>query len=764
MSDRDIRVVVVGASVAGLALAVCLEQANIDYVLLEREKQIGFLKQDSLLELPPNGLRILDELGVLDRLGKQKIPATYETHFGFNGKQLVSFDPYKSFRENGEPLVTYFEKKDLLQGLRQSLNDESKIVSGKSVVSYSNDEHGITVRTADGSSFQGDILVGADGFNGTVKSLLLKEIAQAGESTDSIDDFSSEYKCLSATSPFHPIDHDFEFGHTYSSHFNGYLTSVIAASRNRMHWYLFVPSIPTTKVPNLPIFSTEEAEKYAQAYSEAKMCQDFTVGDVWNTRLQSSLSPIIEGVMKKWSHGRVVLMGNAVHQLSEQQVFRNSLHGTNLSIEEAVVLTNELHASLHPANPSSQPKPESTPTDPSTTTPAHHPILNLTSITELFSKYQSAQLPRAELVQSMSRQMMDMYISTTAPIMAEAMKSGIYHFGEKAKNPRTARILKAREPQLIEPTKRTLLLHGPKCPQPLHHVLKTIHALTKPHSILFNKKNENIHPFENTESLEFLAGKNECGIVVFGSSNKKRPNCVTVVRIFDGKVLDMCEMMLLGAGLEGQGEAESEKQKESMRKMQLDVGVGMKPMMLFAGSAWEDSTSPVYGMVKSMMLDMFAGDETDKIDVEGLQYLLMVAAEEPVEGTQPVIHLRWYKLRTKKSGQKLPRVELDEVGPKFDFRIGRVREAEAEAMKEAMKQGKRPNEEGRTKKNISMDTIGDKIGRVHLGRQDLTQLQTRKMKGLKRRAGVEDEDEGDVDMMDVDEISEDDTRKKARVD
>src|SRR5438034_2876541 len=153
--------------------------------------------------------------------------------------------------------------------------------------------------------------------------------------------------------------------------------------------------------------------------------------------------------------------------------------------------------------------------------------------------------------------------------------------------------------------------------------------------------------------------------------------------------------------------------------MPLNVGVGMKPMMLFAGSAWEDSTSSVHPMLKSLFLDMFKGEETDKIDVEGLQYLLMVAAEEPVEGAAPVIHLRWYKIRTKKSGHKLPRVELDEVGPKFDFRVGRIREAEESVMKEAMKQGKRPNELGKTKKNIGMDSVGDKMGRVHLGRQDL---------------------------------------------
>jgi ribosome production factor 2 len=39
--------------------------------------------------------------------------------------------------------------------------------------------------------------------------------------------------------------------------------------------------------------------------------------------------------------------------------------------------------------------------------------------------------------------------------------------------------------------------------------------------------------------------------------------------------------------------------------------------------------------------------------------------------------------------------------------------------------------------------MGDKIGRIHLGRQNLNDLQTRKMKGLKRLRNVElDKDEG----------------------
>lgn len=41
------------------------------------------------------------------------------------------------------------------------------------------------------------------------------------------------------------------------------------------------------------------------------------------------------------------------------------------------------------------------------------------------------------------------------------------------------------------------------------------------------------------------------------------------------------------------------------------------------------------------------------------------------------------------------------------------------------------------KKNISHDAFGTKFGRVHMQKQDLSKLQTRKMKGLRKRKAVE---------------------------
>ena len=295
--------------------------------------------------------------------------------------------------------------------------------------------------------------------------------------------------------------------------------------------------------------------------------------------------------------------------------------------------------------------------------------------------------------------------------------------------------------------------------------MKTVHTLTKPDSVMLNKKNDNIHPFENTESLEFLAGKNESGVVVFGTHSKKRPNNLTILRIYNGKVLDKAELLLLVP----------EHQSQPVPK--LTIGVGMKPLILFAGSQWEDTSSSaqatLYQTLKSMMLDLFQGEEISSIDVAGLQYLLMIAAGETSSTAadqndptnKPVLHLRWYRIRTIRSNsQKIPRVELDLMGDNFDFRVGRFQEADSSVLKEAMKHGRRPNE-ARTKKNIETDLVGDKLGRVHLGKQDLSTLQTRKMKGLKRSRDDFDDAPGTTNGVDEDDIvSEDDDIENGGVD
>lgn len=100
----------------------------------------------------------------------------------------------------------------------------------------------------------------------------------------------------------------------------------------------------------------------------------------------------------------------------------------------------------------------------------------------------------------------------------------------------------------------------------------------------------------------------------------------------------------------------------------------------------------------------------------------------------PNVLFRVYKLKTYRSeqgGRKLPRVELEETGPRLDFKIGRIQSASPEMEKEALKKAK--NLEFKTAKNVEVDSMGDKFGTIHMGKQELNKLQTRKLKGLKSK-------------------------------
>ena len=186
--------------------------------------------------------------------------------------------------------------------------------------------------------------------------------------------------------------------------------------------------------------------------------------------------------------------------------------------------------------------------------------------------------------------------------------------------------------------------------------------------------------------------------------------------------------------------------------------VGLKPLLAFHGTVFEDPNETKYTLAKSLFIDFFRGQDATEVDVEGLQYLISISAEEPTdELPHPEVKLRFYLLKTLRSGQKLPRVEVEEMGPRMDLRLGREQFPDADMLKDALKNPK--GAEPRTKKNIDMDNMGDKTGKIHVGKQDFSDLQTRKMKGLKRSRNEKD-DEAQAEAEDADVTDGEETATK----
>ena len=68
--------------------------------------------------------------------------------------------------------------------------------------------------------------------------------------------------------------------------------------------------------------------------------------------------------------------------------------------------------------------------------------------------------------------------------------------------------------------------------------------MKKPFYKSLSKKND-IRPFDDVNSLEFLSKKNDCSLFVIGSHSKKRPNNLVMGRFFNYQLLDMVELGVL---------------------------------------------------------------------------------------------------------------------------------------------------------------------------------------------------------------------------
>lgn len=257
-------------------------------------------------------------------------------------------------------------------------------------------------------------------------------------------------------------------------------------------------------------------------------------------------------------------------------------------------------------------------------------------------------------------------------------------------------------------------------------LMKDLFLLKKPNSVFFGRKND-FHPFENQSNIEFFAKKNDCPLFAFGSHTKKRPNNLILGRTYNYQVLDMVEF-----GIENYHPLDEFKTSK--------VSLNSKPVILVSGQAFTEREE--YKRIQNLFVDIFSAHKHVKMNVNSVEHVIYLIANEDK------ILFRSYKIVYKRSGVQSPRVELEEIGPRFDMNVRRQRLASKDLFKKACFQpfSLKPRKE----KNMEKTSLGHKLGRVHMDRQDYSKLSTRKFKGLRpesAKRGLEqvdgDDDEGE---------------------
>jgi 2-polyprenyl-6-methoxyphenol hydroxylase-like FAD-dependent oxidoreductase len=161
------RVLIVGAGIAGLALARALRQREITAEVVERVN--AWEAAGAGLYLPGNAVRALRELGIAATVAARANPIGRQRFLDHSGRRLAEIDVTR-FWDGVDPCLA-IDRAALHEALRDAVG-EVPMRLGTSVEAVE-DGPATRVSFSDGSTGSYDLIVGADGVHSTIRQLVM---------------------------------------------------------------------------------------------------------------------------------------------------------------------------------------------------------------------------------------------------------------------------------------------------------------------------------------------------------------------------------------------------------------------------------------------------------------------------------------------------------------------------------------------------------------------------------------------------------------
>jgi salicylate hydroxylase len=322
--QQQLPILIAGGGLGGLCAAFALSCRGYSVRVLERADEIKEIGAG--IQLGPNVFRVLDRLGIADRVLERAVfPTRLVLMDSISGQPVTSIDVQDDFRRRFEYPYALIHRADLQQVLFSQCSSRPSvtIVPSQKVVGFDDLGDRVIARVEDGSCHEGAALIGADGVASTIRAQLLGDGAPrksgyvAYRTVLCAGDVPPELRNNTMTlwaGPRHHLVHYPLRGHRLYN-----LVAAFRSERSAEGWDT----------------SGDTAQLHSHFQDDVPLIKTMLCKiDTWRMWVLCDRDPV-----KDWSAGRVALLGDAAHPMLQYLG-----QGAGMAIEDAFVIADEVAA------------------------------------------------------------------------------------------------------------------------------------------------------------------------------------------------------------------------------------------------------------------------------------------------------------------------------------------------------------------------------------------------------------------------------------
>ncbi|KAB5575396.1 hypothetical protein GE09DRAFT_1091857 [Coniochaeta sp. 2T2.1] len=307
---ESVPVAIVGGGIAGLTLALAFEKLGIRYVLFESHTSLA-PDQGASIGLLPNGLRILDQLGLVDEIETQTAALQRWLHLDASGEVLSTVHALGYYEKKLGYGGLFLERRKLLEIMGNRITDKNAIRTSARVVSLQETSDGVTVTASDGSSFDAALVIGADGVRSCVRDAI--ERCVSGKDKIQSDSYmKTRFACVYGVST--PVAGIAE-GDCFSVYREHATILGFTGKDATIFWFVFEDLGREVPLSQAPRYTRAEVEEVCGAVAGVHVLPGIPFAKLFNSRLVAVKVPLEEGVAPSWYSERMVIVGDAAHKV-----------------------------------------------------------------------------------------------------------------------------------------------------------------------------------------------------------------------------------------------------------------------------------------------------------------------------------------------------------------------------------------------------------------------------------------------------------------